>query len=423
MSSGNVRIDAASGEAVRRKWLPALIPAGASTISRSASTTLDRWALERLQRAIAPAQIRLQLWDGFELALAAGPTIATIRFNCRRALLGCVWDPGLNFGEAYMSGTLEIRGDLFVVLEAIYRALVAAPKRRAWWLWQPSNDVRTARDNVHRHYDLGNEFYRLWLDREMLYSGAYFPTPETTLDDAQTAKMDLVCRKLRLRRGERVTEIGSGWGSLALFMAKHYAVTVRAFNISSEQIACARRRAKDEGLADRVEFVEDDYRNARGECDVFISLGMLEHVGTRDLSTFGDVIDCSVTEHGRGLLQFIGRNQPARLNAWIRRRIFPGAYAPALHEVFESALEPHAFSVLDVENLRLHYAKTLEHWRRRFSASAGRVGAMFDERFVRAWELYLAGSQAAFSTGSLQLFQVVFIRGASNGMPWTRESG
>jgi cyclopropane-fatty-acyl-phospholipid synthase len=383
------------------------------------SNSLDRWALSQIQRMVASAPIRFELWDGFELPPAAAPAIAAIRFKSRRALLGWVWNPDLNFGEAYMSGAVEIHGDLEGLLELIYRAL-NAPSRRSSWPWLKSNNAPASKHNVHHHYDLGNDFYRLWLDREMVYSCAYFPTLGTTLEDAQTAKMDLVCRKLRLKRGERVLEIGSGWGSLALYMARHYGVTVRAFNISSEQIACARRRAKYEGLADRVDFVEDDYRNARGEFDVFASVGMLEHVGKPDFPTFGDVIDRSLTRDGRGLLQFIGRNQPSRINAWIRRRIFPGAYAPTLHEVFESAFEPHALSVLDVENLRLHYAKTLEHWRHRFSASARQVAAMFDETFVRAWELYLAGSQAAFSTGSLQLFQVVFTRGASNAVPWTR---
>jgi cyclopropane-fatty-acyl-phospholipid synthase len=231
-----------------------------------------------------------------------------------------------------------------------------------------------------------------------------------------------VCRKLRLQPGEHVIEAGCGWGSLALFMARRYGVTVRAFNISTEQIADARARAREAGLADRVEFIEDDYRNIRGECDAFVSIGMLEHVGRADYQTLGRVIDRSLRRDGRGLLHFIGRNQALPLNAWIRKRIFPGAYAPTLREVFEGALEPHALSVLDVENLRLHYAKTLEHWRRRFDASARTVAAMCDEPFVRAWTLYLAGSQAAFTTGFMQLFQVVFARGATNAIPWTRVS-
>ena len=398
------------------------IPAHASGVARIPSTKFDQWVLARIQRTVASAPIRFELWDGFKLDSVAGPRVGSIRFRNRRALLGWVWDPDLNFGEAYMTGAVETCGDLVSILEAIYRALETA-KPRSWWLWQPSNNGRAAKHNVHHHYDLGNDFYRLWLDGEMLYTCAYFPTPGATLEEAQIAKMDLVCRKLRLASGDRVIEAGCGWGSLALFMARQYGVSVRAFNISSEQIAYARSRAKDEGLADRVEFVEDDYRNVHGACDVFVSVGMLEHVGAPDYPTLGRVIDRSLSENGRGLLHFIGRNQPAPLNPWIRKRIFPGAYAPALSEVFEQVLEPHAFSVLDVENLRLHYAKTLEHWRQRFNASAPHVSAMFDETFVRAWDLYLAGSEAAFSTGSLQLFQVLFARGASNAVPWTRVTG
>jgi len=398
------------------------IPAHATSVARIRSTTLDQWALARIQRTVATAPIRFELWDGFELDPPNGPRVGTIRFKNRHALFSWVWDPDLNFGEAYMSGAVETRGDLVSILEAIYRALETA-KPRPWWLWQPSNNGRAARHNVHHHYDLGNDFYRLWLDREMVYTCAYFPTPDATLEDAQIAKMDLVCRKLGLKPGDRVIEAGCGWGSLALFMARRYGVSVRAFNISSEQIAYARARAKDEGLADRVAFVEDDYRNVQGTFDVFVSVGMLEHVGAPDYPTLGRVIDRSVSENGRGLLHFIGRNSPAPLNPWIRKRIFPGAYAPALGEVFARILEPHAFSVLDVENLRLHYAKTLDHWLQRFSQSTGLVSAMFDETFVRAWELYLAGSEAAFKTGSLQLFQVVFARAGSNAVPWTRVTG
>jgi len=383
------------------------------------STFVDRWALARIQLTVGSAPIRFVLWDGFELPIDVGQPVATITFRRRSALFGWLWDPELNFGEAYMSGAVEIHGDLVALLEAIYRAL-GPVSRRPWWLWQRSNDARAAKENVHHHYDLGNDFYRLWLDREMVYTCAYFPTPDATLEDAQMAKMDLVCRKLGLRPGERVLEAGCGWGALALFMARRYGVTVRAFNISSKQIAYARTRAHDEGLADRVEFVEDDYRNVVGEYDAFVSVGMLEHVGLPYYATLGRVIDRSLTRRGRALLHFIGRNQPSPLNPWIRRRIFPGGYAPTLRDVSEHILEPHAFSVLDVENLRLHYARTLEHWRSRFETATGQVSTMFDDTFVRAWRLYLAGAQAAFTTGSMQLFQVLFARGDSNDVPWTR---
>jgi cyclopropane-fatty-acyl-phospholipid synthase len=393
-------------------------------VARVRSTTLDRWALARIQRSVRTAPIRFVLWDGFELQPAAQP-VATIAFTTRAALWGWMWNPDLNFGEAYMWGGVEIRGDLEALLEAIYRAS-APPKQAVWRLWQKANDAHASRQNVHHHYDLGNDFYRMWLDREMVYTCAYFPNPDATLDEAQIAKMDLVCRKLRLKPGERIVEAGCGWGALALFMARQYGVTVRAFNISSEQIAYARDRARAEGLDDRVEFVEDDYRNVRGEYDVFVSIGMLEHVGAPDYPTFGRVIDRCLTDSGRGLLHFIGRNQAVPLNAWIRRRIFPGAYAPTLREVFEHVLEPCALSVLDVENLRLHYAKTIEWWRRRFDDAVqrgARIRPLDDGAFVRAWRLYLAGSQAAFTTGWMQLFQVLFARGASNEIPWTRVAG
>src|SRR5229473_6076996 len=242
---------------------PIPVPAISNDVSSWASTPFDRWALHRIQHSVPDAPIRFALWDGFELCAEGRPSVGTIRFRNRMALFSWVWDPDLNFGETYMSGAVEISGDLVELLEAVYRALPPSTSRH-WWLWQKSNDLSAAKENVHYHYDMGNDFYRTWLDREMVYTCAYFPTPDYTLEDAQIAKMDLVCRKLRLKPGERVIEAGCGWGSLALFMARRYGVTVRAFNISTEQIAYARARAREEGLTDRVEFVEDDYRNVRG---------------------------------------------------------------------------------------------------------------------------------------------------------------
>jgi cyclopropane-fatty-acyl-phospholipid synthase len=392
------------------------------TLARASSTAFDRTILARIQGLVRSAPIRFRLWDGFEIAPAAGPSVATITFRSRAALVRWVWDPELYFGEDYMWGSVGIEGDLVALLEAIYRAF-GSTSRPSLRRRHPANDTKAARHNVHRHYDLGNAFYKLWLDEALVYTCAYFPSADATLEEAQVAKMDRVCRKLCLRPGERVVEAGCGWGSLALFMAKRYGATVRAFNVSSEQIAYARDRAAEEGLTGRVEFVADDYRNVRGEYDAFVSIGMLEHVGSPDFATFGRVIDGALKPHGRGLLHFIGRDRPSPLNPWILKRIFPGAYPPTLGEVLEAIFEPHRFSVLDVENLRPHYSRTLEHWRRRFTASVDQVAAMFDQPFVRAWQLYLAGSQAAFTTGTMQLFQVVFARGDSNAAAWTRVSG
>ena len=381
------------------------------------STALDRWVLERIRGATGNVPVRYQLWDGFALGSPAAP-LGSISVANRRALYRWLLNAELNFGDAYMAGEIDVTGDLRALLESIYRAWPESSRRRSWR--RTANGLSSARANVHRHYDLGNDFYRLWLDDQMVYTCAYFSDPAIPLEEAQTAKMDLVCRKLHLRQGERVVEAGCGWGALALYMAKRYGVFVRAYNVSTEQIAYARARAAREGLTSRVEFIEDDYRTIDGQYDVFVSVGMLEHVGLQDFSTLGRVIGRALTSDGRGLLHFIGRNTPRPLNAWIRKRIFPGAYPPTLGEVSTRILEPEALSVLDVENLRLHYAKTLEHWQQRFESASPAIAEMFDEPFVRAWRLYLAGSGAAFATGWMQLFQIVFARGASNAIPWRR---
>ena len=388
---------------------------------------VDRWLVSLVRKGLGPLPARMVLWDGSAWPLGGDdlPPVADLVMRDRQALFGLVRHPSLSFGESYMSGAIEVRGDLLAFLEAVYRRWehtpYAARPRRQPWRVGAGNTVRAARKNVHHHYDLGNDFYRLWLDRELLYTCAYYPTPSATLEDAQVEKMEQVCRKLRLRPGERVLEAGCGWGSLALYMARTRGVKVRACNVSGEQVRYARERARAEGLDGLVEFVEDDYRNMAGSFDVFVSVGMLEHVGRAHYDALGELMDrCLGRDRGRGLLHFIGRDRPGDLNPWIRKRIFPGAYPPVLREVLGTILEPRRFSVLDVENLRLHYARTLGHWLERFESAAARVAAMFDDTFVRAWRLYLAGSQASFTTGYMQLFQVTFARTGDNDVAWTR---
>ena len=352
-----------------------------------------------------------------------------VRIRDRGALWQVVRDPSLHFGDLYSEGRIEVEGDLVTFLERTYAALEAGRSARAspWWrLWSDrapsSRSIAAARDNIHRHYDLGNDFYALWLDREaMQYTCAYFPESGMSLEAAQRAKMDHVCRKLRLQPGQRVFEAGCGWGGFALHMAREYGVQVRAWNISREQIRFAADRAREEGLGDRVTYVEDDYRNMRGECDAFVSVGMLEHVGPENYRGLGAVIDRCLAPKGLGLIHTIGRNRPEAMNGWIERRIFPGAQPPSLGEM-AAIFEPFGFSVLDVENLRLHYAETLRHWMARYLAAIDEVRATRDAGFARAWQLYLAGSQAAFTTGCMQLFQVLFARGANNELPRTRRN-
>lgn len=388
-------------------------------------TALERAALERVLALLNDPPIEIILWNGEVVGGTRELPVARLRIRQRGLLLRLLYRPDLYFGEAYSQGDIEVEGDLVKLLEYADPMDQRGARRRVWErlkLKFPQISPHTltrARDNVHRHYDLSNAFYQLWLDRDLVYTCAYFPDQGVTLEEAQQAKMEYVCRKLRLKPGETVIEAGCGWGSLALYMARHYQVKVRAYNISREQIAYARERARREGMDGQVEFIEADYRIIEGRCDAFVSVGMLEHVGKAHYAELGMVINRCLSPHGRGLLHSIGRDRPSPMNAWIERHIFPGAYPPALSEMLE-VLEPGGFSVTDVENLRLHYARTLERWLARYEQAIDAVQRMFDERFVRVWRLYLAGSVAAFRTGSLQLFQIVFSRAGVNEIPWTR---
>lgn len=398
--------------------------------------------LERLLKAVGIRSLRLVLWDGQQVNAPAPASdgvlkgssgtpqagavpLATFHIPDRNVLYSLIANPAVTFGDGYAAGLVQIDGDLVRWLENGYRGIAAAPPGwlRKWitaCINRPRrNTLSGSHDNIHSHYDIGNDFYRLWLDEQLLYTCAYFPEQDISLEASQIAKMDHVCRKLRLRPGQTVVETGCGWGALSLHMARHYGVKVKAFNISHQQILYAQQRAEQEGLADRVEFIEDDYRHAAGTYDAFVSVGMLEHVGIDNYAALGAVIDRCLKPTGTALIHTIGRNKPRWMDPWIEKRIFPGAYPPTLRQMMD-LFEPFNFSVLDVENLRLHYALTVRHWLARFEQHRDEVARMFDDRFVRTWRLYLAGSIAAFTTGTLQLFQVVFNRGTSNEVPWTR---
>lgn len=387
---------------------------------------VDKWLLRRMMSLLGNPPFQLVLWNGEEIYSTDSKSVARVIIRDRRALIRLLTNPNLHFGDAYSTGSIHVEGDLVEFLETVYTAM--SNKNQNNMLYQyaqqvlnrpRANTLAGSKENIHHHYDIGNDFYKLWLDEKMQYTCAYFPYPSATLEEAQTAKLDHVCRKLQLRPGETVVEAGCGWGGLARHMARHYGVKVKAYNISHEQVAYARKAAEAEGLSDRVEYVEDDYRNISGEFDAFVSVGMLEHVGMNNYQGLGKVIQRSLKENGRGLIHSIGRNKPRLMNAWIEKRIFPGAYPPTIREMMD-IFEPWGFSIIDVENLRLHYAKTLEHWLERFETANEQVANMFDQQFVRTWRLYLAGSMASFTTGWLQLFQVVFANPAKNDVPWTR---
>jgi cyclopropane-fatty-acyl-phospholipid synthase len=407
---------------------PAVTPSGRS----GAPSETERWLVVRLLEAVGQPPITVELWDGQRVQLPWGHDVedATIRLHDRGALYRLLYKPTRSFGELYSAGRLTVRGDLVSTLELLYACLArlerdAGPGRRLLRRLVAKrarpNTLDGSRENINSHYDLGNDFYELWLDRDYTqYTCAYYPAPEATLEQAQAAKLELLCRKLNLEPGETVVEAGSGWGGLARYLVRHYGVRVRSYNISTEQVAYARARAEREGLSDTIEYIEDDYRNATGRYDVFLSVGMLEHVGVDHYRELGATIDRCLKDDGRGLVHSIGQNTSRPLNEWIESYIFPGAYPPTLREMME-IFEPFGFSIADVENLRPHYAQTLRQWHERFEANAGRIGEMFDEHFVRAWRLYLCGSVAAFTEGQLQLFQVLFRRPDCRKLPSTRD--
>lgn len=387
---------------------------------------MERWLLRQIFKAIGPAPIRLAFKDGEEMSPPGVSPRATVVIRDRRTLVGLMLDPEMAFGEAYAEGRIEVEGNLAEALQVVYESWPRGADTgwyqrftSNWMDRRQANSLHGSRNNIHRHYDLGNDFYRLWLDEQLVYTCAYFPTPSASLEAAQEAKLDYVCRKLQLQPGERVVEAGCGWGALALHMARHYGVSVKAYNISHEQISYARQRAAEAGLTDKVEFVEDDWRNISGTFDAFVSVGMLEHVGVDNFAHLGDVIRRSIGDSGRGLLHFIGKSHKGVFSRWIRKHIFPGAYAPTLAEAM-NILEPHHYAVVDVENLRPHYARTLEHWLERFDKSRQQVSEMYDPWFERAWRLYLAGSIAAFRAGTLHLFQISFAGPTRRPIPWTR---
>jgi len=402
------------------------VPAGGLS-QPGAVSGLDRWPLAQMLSLLGHPPFGFKLWNGEEVAPQGARARSWVCLPNRRTLIKLLLNPSLNFGDLYSNGSLRIEGDFWTFLEDLQTATQRADARAnpIWRLWrrEPRRNPSTlgaARQNIHHHYDLGNDFYRLWLDQAaMQYTCAYYASPDMTLEQAQIAKLDHVCRKLRLKPGDAVVEAGCGWGGLARHMARRYGARVRAFNISREQVAFARERAAQEGLSDRVEYVLDDYRNIQGKYDVFVSVGMLEHVGPENYRHLSAVIKRSLKPEGRGLVHSVGSNSRTPMNQWLQRRIFPGSYVPTLREMMD-IFEPHGFSVLDVENLRLHYGLTLKAWLERFERHADEIRQRYDEDFVRAWRLYLAGCGASFNVGALQLFQVVFTHAENNALPWNR---
>ena len=388
-----------------------------------------------LRQFITRGRLSVRYPDGSLVTYSGsdGPE-AGLEIRTSQTLRRLVIDPATAVGEAYMDGTLVPLGTtIYGVLDVLLHNwthggshpgdVVQSALRRICRPFAQYNPARRSRRNVAHHYDLDDRLYGLFLDRDWQYSCAYFPTGTETLDDAQAAKKRHIAAKLLLDRPDlRVLDIGSGWGGMALTLARDYGARVTGITLSTEQLARARARAAEAGLADRVQFELLDYRDTTlaGPFDRIVSVGMFEHVGVNHYDTFFRRVHGLLAPGGVALIHAIGRSAgPQATNAWLTRYIFPGGYSPALSEVFPS-VERSGLVATDVEILRLHYAETLRHWRRRFTARRTEAAALFDERFCRMFEFYLAGSELAFRQLDHMVWQMQIARDLTT-VPLTRD--
>ena len=365
-----------------------------------------------------------------EFGQAPGRSV-TIRLHRRRLHWLLALRPRMAIAEAYVDGTLTVEdGTIYDFLMLAFGNIETAAPSSFAPLWNgvswsirhlhQFNPIARARHNVARHYDLSGSLYDLFLDADRQYSCAYFQHPGDDLETAQAAKKRHIAAKLCLKPGMKVLDLGSGWGGLALYLAREAGVDVTGLTLSAEQFKLATERARAAGLADRVRFRLQDYRAETGLYDRIVSVGMFEHVGVLNFQRYFDTLRSRLVEDGIALVHAIGRRDgPGDTNPWIRKYIFPGGYVPALSEVLPR-IERSGLWVTDIEILRLHYAFTLRHWRLRFMANRDRARGIFDERFCRMWEFYLAAAEATMRVGGQMVFQIQLSR-RLDAVPLTRD--
>ncbi len=385
-----------------------------------------------LKRLIQRGHLKVTFADGMTRSFGdgAGETIH-IKLTNSLAERRIAVDPELGLGECYMDGDLEIlQGTVFDLIalahintdrllgNTLHRAVhvARATLRRV----NQQNPVGKAQENVAHHYDLSGRLYELFLDSDRQYSCAYFDQEGRSLEEAQLAKKRHIAAKLSIEPGMRVLDIGSGWGGLGMYLAEYCGAEVTGVTLSEEQHAVSNERAVARGLGGQVKFLLKDYRLLEEKFDRIVSVGMFEHVGINHYGEFFSKVRALLKPDGVTLLHSINRpDGPGATNAWIWKHIFPGGYIPALSEALPE-IEMAGLYVTDIEILRLHYAKTIAHWRERFAARRAEAKALYDERFCRMWEFYLAASECAFRYGGLNNFQIQFTR-SQNALPLTRD--
>jgi len=393
---------------------------------------MDRLLGLLLRRFVRRGTLRITTASGTVLTFGDGSgRPVAIRFVTAAAQRGVILDPELRLGEAYMDGSLRVEEGtiadfLALVLGQSSDGMPPGWARAQWtvrYVWrrlQQFNPRTRARRNVAHHYDLDGRLYSLFLDADRQYSCAYFERPDQSLDDAQLAKKRHIAAKLLVRDGHRVLDIGSGWGGLALYLAEFCRAKVTGVTLSREQYRRASERAAEKNLAAAAEFRMQDYRDVPEKFDRIVSVGMFEHVGVGFYDAYFKKCAEMLSDDGVMLLHSIGRSEgPNVTNPWIAKYVFPGGYIPALSEVLP-AIERAGLLVTDIEILRLHYAETLKAWRDRFMAHREEAERIYDQRFVRMWEFYLAASEMAFREQGMMVMQFQLTK-RQNVVPITRD--
>lgn len=379
-----------------------------------------------IQQAESSARFAFEFWDGETLSAGEQPKVI-LRLKAETAAGRIIGSGFLGFGEAYMQGDLEVEGDLQELLRlgmtikfdhvqpSLWKKLRLLPT-----YLKTRNSIRRAPQDISHHYDLGDDFYALYLDGTMTYSCAYFKNCSESLDEAQRNKYEHIARKLMLKPGERLLDIGCGWGGMLIYAAQEYGIEGLGNTLSRNQYEYAKRTIHEFGLQDRIRVVLEDYRNLTGTFDKVVSIGMFEHVGKQYIPVFMEKASKLLKEGGLGLLHTIGKDVESSSDIWMKRYIFPGSYLPHLPEIAH-AMGKTGLCILDVENLRLHYARTLDHWAANLEKNADKVRKMFGENFLRMWRLYLNASSAGFKYAESRLYQILFSNGLNNELPLTRE--
>lgn len=388
---------------------------------------MDKFFISKFLSELFSDTFEVHYWDGTSEKHGEGDIKFKIYIREKISKKDILTDPFLAFGEAYMNNSIDFEGNIQEVIESVYKnekSFLHNSSAFAKLYKIASNSIKNSKEDIQYHYDLGNDFYKLWLDETMSYSCAYFREEDNSLYEAQMNKIHHILKKLNLKSGDRLLDIGCGWGELIILAAKEYNVKALGITLSQEQFNKVKERIKENNLEGQVEVALIDYRELikKGEkFDKITSVGMIEHVGRENIPLYIKEIKDLLIPKGVALLHCITAQKEGEANQWIKRYIFPGGYIPSIRELVYNMGE-NDLHLIDLESLRLHYKKTLECWAKNFEKNIESIKQIKDDKFIRMWRLYLNSCAASFHYGPIDVHQFLFTRGLNNELPLTRES-